>query len=175
MGGTATSYAVAGAFGGVVGLVALVCNYAAIGVWYSLATTDRWNVDQARLQRVSNAVITIDDDSSVPPYEQLRAQLAFRVRAGHVVAGERLPTVRQLAGDLGLARNTVVRAYRELEAAGLVIGDGRRGTVVTSRPNNSDDRTSLIDEAAARFLAELAVLQPSLDELVAALRRVSGT
>jgi DNA-binding transcriptional regulator YhcF (GntR family) len=117
------------------------------------------------------ATITIDHDSSVPPYEQLRAQLAFQIRSGHLVAGGRLPTVRQLAGDLGLAKNTVVRAYRELEAAGLVVGDGRRGTVVTSRPDSLDDRAALIDEAADRFLGELAVLQPDLDELVAALRR----
>jgi DNA-binding transcriptional regulator YhcF (GntR family) len=118
-----------------------------------------------------SVAITIDDDSSLPPYEQLRNQLAFQVRSGHLVAGEQLPTVRQLAGDLGLAKNTVVRAYRELEEAGLVVGDGRRGTTVTSRPDGTDDRSSLIDEAAERFLAELAVLQPSLDELVSALRR----
>jgi DNA-binding transcriptional regulator YhcF (GntR family) len=118
-----------------------------------------------------SVAITIDHDSSLPPYEQLRSQLAFQVRSGHLVAGEQLPTVRQLAGDLGLAKNTVVRAYRELEEAGLVVGDGRRGTTVTSRPDGTDDRASLIDEAAERFLAELAVLQPSLDELVSALRR----
>jgi hypothetical protein len=51
MGGVATANALAGAFGGVLGLVALLLSYAAIGVWYSLATTERWNVDQARLQR----------------------------------------------------------------------------------------------------------------------------
>jgi len=118
-----------------------------------------------------SVAITIDDDSSLPPYEQLRSQLAFQVRSGHLAPGDRLPTVRQLAGDLGLATNTVARAYGELEQAGLVVGDGRRGTVVTSRPEGIDDRTSLIDEAAERFLAELAVLRPSLDELVSALRR----
>lgn len=51
MGGVATANALAGVFGGVLGLVALLLSYAAIGVWYSLSTTDRWNVDQARLQR----------------------------------------------------------------------------------------------------------------------------
>jgi len=52
MGGIATAYAVGAATGGVVSLIALVLSYAVIGVWYSLATTDRWNVDLARLQRV---------------------------------------------------------------------------------------------------------------------------
>ncbi len=117
------------------------------------------------------AVVTIDTDSTVPPYEQLRSQLAFQVRSGRLAAGDRLPTVRQLARDLGLAKNTVVRAYRELEQAGLVLGEGRRGTIVTARPNQPDDRTDLIDEAIQRCLAELSPLQPSLDELMAALRR----
>ncbi len=120
------------------------------------------------------AAVTIDDDSSVPPYEQLRSQLAFQVRAGHLGVGDRLPTVRQLAGDLGLAKNTVVRAYRELEQAGLVVGDGRRGTVVTARPDRTDERATLIDEATQRYLAQLGTLEPSLDELIAALRRATG-
>jgi hypothetical protein len=51
MGGIATAYAVGAATSGVVSLIALVLSYAVIGVWYSLATTDRWNVDLARLQR----------------------------------------------------------------------------------------------------------------------------
>jgi DNA-binding transcriptional regulator YhcF (GntR family) len=117
------------------------------------------------------AVVTIDTDSTVPPYEQLRSQLAFQVRSGQLAAGDRLPTVRQFARDLGLANNTVVRAYRELEQAGLVAGKGRRGTIVTARPNRPNDRTDLIDEATRRWLAELSTLQPSLDELIAALRR----
>ncbi len=120
------------------------------------------------------AVVTIDADSTVPPYEQLRSQLAFQVRSGQLATGDRLPTVRQLARDLGLAKNTVVRAYRELEQAGLVAGEGRRGTIVTTRPNRPDDRTDLIDEATRRCLAELSTLEPSLDELIAALRRAVG-
>lgn len=120
------------------------------------------------------AVVTIDNDSTVPPYEQLRSQLAFQVRSGHLGVGDRLPTVRQLARDLGLAKNTVVRAYRELEQAGFVVGDGRRGTIVTARPNRPDERATLIDEATKRYVVELSTLQPSLDELIAALRRATG-
>jgi DNA-binding transcriptional regulator YhcF (GntR family) len=76
-------------------------------------------------------VIGYDPRSPVPPYEQVRAQLARQVQTGELTPGTRLPTVRRLAGDLGLAVNTVARAYRELEQAGLVTTGGRNGTVVT--------------------------------------------
>jgi DNA-binding transcriptional regulator YhcF (GntR family) len=77
--------------------------------------------------------LQVDPDSSVPPYEQVRAQVAVLARDGDLPAGSRLPTVRQLAGDLGLAVNTVARAYRELESGGLVETRGRHGTFVTHR------------------------------------------
>jgi len=76
--------------------------------------------------------ITIDPDSEVPPYEQLRSQIAAQAAAGDLPAGTRLRTVRQTATDLGLAVNTVARAYRELEADGVVVTEGRRGTFVRS-------------------------------------------
>jgi DNA-binding transcriptional regulator YhcF (GntR family) len=78
-------------------------------------------------------IIQVDPDSPVPPYEQVRSRIAALARDGELAAGTRLPTVRRLAGDLGLAVNTVARAYRELEAAGLVETRGRHGTFVTHR------------------------------------------
>ena len=77
--------------------------------------------------------ITVAPDSAVPPYEQVRARIAELAGNAALPAGTRLPTVRQLAGDLGLAVNTIARAYRELEAAGLVETRGRNGTFVTAR------------------------------------------
>jgi len=77
-------------------------------------------------------MITVDNSSPVPPFEQVRAQLATQIADGLLVPGTRLPTVRQLADDLGLAVNTVARSYRELEAAGMVETRGRGGTVVTA-------------------------------------------
>ncbi|HEU4512977.1 MAG TPA: GntR family transcriptional regulator [Nocardioidaceae bacterium] len=76
--------------------------------------------------------IAIDHDSDVPPFEQLRAQIAGRVNRGELAPGTRLDTVRKTAEDLGLAVNTVARAYRELEADGVVVTEGRRGTFVRS-------------------------------------------
>jgi GntR family transcriptional regulator len=76
--------------------------------------------------------IVIDTASAVPPYEQLRTQIATQVASGALPAGSKLATVRQMATDLGLAANTVARAYRELEADGVIATHGRRGTFVSS-------------------------------------------
>ena len=76
--------------------------------------------------------LEIDTSSSVPPFEQLRSQIARQVSDGSLPAGTRLATVRQMAADLGLAANTVARAYRELEADGVIATHGRRGTFVSS-------------------------------------------
>lgn len=76
--------------------------------------------------------IVVDTASPVPPFEQLRSQIAGQVASGELPAGTRLATVRQMAADLGLAANTVARAYRELESDGVIATQGRRGTFVRS-------------------------------------------
>lgn len=78
-------------------------------------------------------MISIDARSAVPPFEQLRVQLIEQVQNGELSGGTRLPTVRKLAEDLGLAPNTVARAYRELEADGFIETRGRNGTFVNSQ------------------------------------------
>ena len=76
--------------------------------------------------------VTVDVEAAVPPYEQVRAQIAGHISAGRLGQGQRLPSARALAADLGLAAGTVDRAYRELEAAtGLVSRRRCTGTVVT--------------------------------------------
>ena len=70
-------------------------------------------------------------DGAEPPFEQLRRQIAGQVASGAIPAGTRLPTVRALAAEIGLAVNTVARVYRELEADGVVVTEGRRGTFVS--------------------------------------------
>ncbi|MEU5715208.1 GntR family transcriptional regulator [Streptomyces sp. NPDC020403] len=76
--------------------------------------------------------ITVDPDSATAPYEQLRAQLSAQARSGALPVGYRLPTVRGLAGELGLAANTVAKAYRALEADGVIETRGRNGTFVAA-------------------------------------------
>jgi DNA-binding transcriptional regulator YhcF (GntR family) len=77
-------------------------------------------------------VLNLDAGSAVPPYEQLRSAVAGQVADGTLVAGTRLPTVRALAADLGLAANTVAKAYRALETDGVIETRGRAGTFVAS-------------------------------------------
>jgi DNA-binding transcriptional regulator YhcF (GntR family) len=81
---------------------------------------------------MSSPDLSVDTASAVPPYEQLRSQIARQVADGVLPAGTKLATVRQLAADLGLAPNTVARAYRELEADQVIATHGRRGTFVSS-------------------------------------------
>jgi DNA-binding transcriptional regulator YhcF (GntR family) len=117
-------------------------------------------------------VINLDPHSPVPPYEQLRSGIALRIRDGRLPAGTRLPPVRRLAEELSLAPNTVARAYRGLEAGGLVETAGRRGTVVaTSRDTVARQAT----EAAAHFAEAIQLLGLSTGEALALARAALET
>jgi len=93
---------------------------------------------------------TIDTTVSIPPYEQLREQVVARALDGTVPAGTKLPTVRALADELGLAPNTVARAYRELESAGVIETRGRAGSFVAL---STDAGERALQEAAAGYAA----------------------
>ncbi|MDL9981417.1 GntR family transcriptional regulator [Microbacterium sp. ASV49] len=95
-------------------------------------------------------MIVIDPASPTPPFEQLRAQLVAAVSTGELVPGDRLPTVRGLAEDLGVAPGTVARAYRELEAAAVIETRGRKGSFV----RGGDDPVRAQARRAAEAYAE---------------------
>ncbi len=109
--------------------------------------------------------IWIDEGTRVPPYEQLRAQLRLMVSSGQLKPRERLPPIRTLAAELGLAPGTVARAYRELEWEGIVEGRGRAGTFVVDEPPVAFSvvERQLADaaESYAEQAEELGVDQPS--------------
>ena len=96
--------------------------------------------------------ITVTHDSSIPPYEQLRLGVIAQVRSGELTAGTKIPTVRALAAQLGLAPNTVARAYRELEADGVVETRGRQGSFIAS---SGDPTKDLAGRAATDYVATL--------------------
>jgi len=100
-------------------------------------------------------VLRIDPAAPEPPYEQLRGQLVAQIGSGELAAGTRLPTVRRLAEELGLAPNTVARAYRELEQAGVLETRGRGGTFVAL---SRDELVRSAHEAALSFVARLREL-----------------
>lgn len=117
-------------------------------------------------------IVRIDPSASAPPFEQLRVQIAASIHAGTLEGGRRLPPIRQLAADLGLAPGTVARAYRELEAAGLVESRGRRGTRVVDTPPDPDDvgeRDVRLAQAADEFALRATELGADLEEASAAL------
>jgi DNA-binding transcriptional regulator YhcF (GntR family) len=87
-------------------------------------------------------MLVVDASSSVPPFEQLRQQIAQQIAEGTLPPGTQLPTVRRLAEDLGLAPNTVARTYRALEQTGLLRTAGRRGTVVAEPATDVPPRPS---------------------------------
>ena len=95
--------------------------------------------------------VAVDTTSPVPPFEQLRAAIARLIAVGELPAGARLPSVRQLAGDLALAPGTVQRAYAELQAAGLVRSRARRGVTVAENVAQSAG-----PQATAEHLATVA-------------------
>src|SRR6187200_2037207 len=74
--------------------------------------------------------VRIDQHAAKPLFDQLRTQIIDGIRDGKLPPGTRLPTVRELAGQLSMAVNTVARAYRELESTGILETRGRFGTFV---------------------------------------------
>ncbi|TLW92067.1 GntR family transcriptional regulator [Saccharomonospora piscinae] len=117
-------------------------------------------------------MIVVDQDDPLPPFEQIRTQLADRIRAGQLTEGQRLPSIRQLASDLRLAPGTVARAYGELEAAGLVESSRVGGTRV--RAGQAAD--AALRDAAREFVAVARRHGMSLPEVLGAIRAEwSGT
>jgi GntR family transcriptional regulator len=122
----------------------------------------------------ATVVLRIDLSRPVPPYEQLRAQIAGLVAAAELAPGSRLPSVRQLAGDLGLAPGTVARAYSELEAEGLLVTRQRGGTFVAepaTQAGADTARQQALAAAAETFVTTARQLGLGDEAAEAAVRR----
>jgi GntR family transcriptional regulator len=100
-------------------------------------------------------ILRIDPSSPVPPFEQIRAQVTTMAAAGVLAPGLRLPTIRQLSKDLGLAGGTVARAYRELENDGVIATRGRHGSFVAEV--NAAKRGQVPDRALKDAAQEFAI------------------
>ena len=90
--------------------------------------------------------ITVDSTSATAPYQQVREQILNAISEGKLAPGVKLPSVRALAEKLGLATNTVAKAYKELEAQGAVVTRGRHGTIVQA---SQDRGVQEVTDAAA--------------------------
>ncbi|WP_043502764.1 GntR family transcriptional regulator [Georgenia sp. SUBG003] len=111
-------------------------------------------------------MLEVDPTSPVPPFEQLRQSIAAQIGSGELRPGDRLPPVRKLAEDLGIAANTVAHAYRALEADGLLKGRGRAGTFVAD-----DDSGRAARAAATAYAATARALGLSPDQAAELVRR----
>ncbi len=125
-----------------------------------------------------SALVTVDLRDATPPYEQIRAQIASLIAVGQLADGSRLPTVRALAGDLGVATGTVARAYKELEATGLIESRRRLGTVVThSSPTADGAADSPLETMIDKLIGEARAAGIQDETLISLLRgrlRASG-
>jgi DNA-binding transcriptional regulator YhcF (GntR family) len=92
--------------------------------------------------------LRVDPKATQPVFDQLRGQIIDGVRAGRLEPGRRLPTVRELAKQVGVAVNTAARAYRELETAGVIETRGRFGTFVA----REDPADATMAKAAADYV-----------------------
>ncbi|MFD7082158.1 GntR family transcriptional regulator [Streptomyces sp. NPDC002181] len=114
----------------------------------------------------TNLKIRIDGAAgAAAPYEQLRTQIAEAARSGKLPVGYKLPTVRGLAEELGLAANTVAKAYRALEGDGVIETRGRNGTFVAAAGDGAAREAASAAQAYAERAKRLGL---SFDEATAA-------
>jgi len=116
--------------------------------------------------------LSIDRGLDAPVYEQVAGQLLRLVASGALVPGTPLPSVRQLAGNLGVSLNTIARAYRRLEAEGFLVIRDRAGVVVAAPAQEVEGsaRARLLDQMRAT-LARLRQAGMGTDELLIVVRR----
>ena len=113
----------------------------------------------------------IDPKSGVPFYRQIIEQVKFAIARGVLGPGEQLPTVRQLAVDLSINPNTVVRAYRELEIEGVLATQQGSGTFVgqTSPQVDELEQQRMLDQILTELLARAGGYGFTLDDVLKGL------
>lgn len=126
---------------------------------------------------MNGSFLVVDESAETPPYRQIVEQIRAAIERGELQPDMPLSPVRQLAGDLGVAPNTVARAYAELQAEGWLIGEGRRGTRVATRvPNqNPNARGRSLRESIERFFTSLQSRGFTKAEIAAEVTRVTNS
>ena len=118
--------------------------------------------------------LSIDLRSGVPVYRQLIDQVRGGIAAGSFTSGDQLPTVRQLAVDLSINPNTVMKAYRELELGGLIETHQGTGTFISDKKpeNKSAERERQLGQMAGEFAARAGAAGFTLEEVIDRLREL---
>lgn len=116
-------------------------------------------------------IIAVDPTQPLPVYEQIREQVVRMVAAGTMAEGTRLPTIRQLAHDLGLAKGTVAKAYELLEIEAVIETHGRNGSFVRpSTPTPAVERRTGLADAAESLVVVARQLDADEDAVLEAVR-----
>ncbi len=110
----------------------------------------------------------LDDRSGVPVYRQIIDQVMGGIAAGNLAAGHQLPTVRQVAVDLSINPNTVMRAYRELEIRGVLETQQGTGTFISQQKVKRDDveRQRQLNQLVTDFISRAGAAGFTLEELL---------
>ncbi len=116
----------------------------------------------------TSSIFRVDPASSSPVFRQICDHVVTAVRAGELLPGTRLPTVRRLAEELGISPHTVAKAYHELEGEGHVQTRGRNGTVVLDPGSEVDDE---VVQAARELVAVARLREVDLDHVIGVLRQ----
>jgi GntR family transcriptional regulator len=118
-------------------------------------------------------MLVLNRMSTIAPYEQISAQIRTLIVANKLYPGQLLPSVRQLARDLNVAPNTVVRAYNELEQERLVVISARRGVIVaeSSSIQKEEEKKRQLKQLVADFLIGVKQLGVSLDDVYGEMQR----
>jgi GntR family transcriptional regulator len=119
--------------------------------------------------------LKLDLHTGVPVYRQIIDQVRGGMAAGTLVAGDQLPTVRQLAVDLAINPNTVLRAYRELELGGTLETHQGTGTFISQKKFNRNDaeRERQLGQLAGEFAARAGAAGFTVEELLDRLRELA--
>ena len=116
--------------------------------------------------------LRLDLHSGVPVYRQIIDQVRGGIASGALTVGHQLPTVRQLAVDLAINPNTVLRAYRELELGGFLETQQGTGTFITQKKIKRDEaeRARQLSQLAGEFLSRAGAAGFTAEELMEQLR-----
>ncbi len=117
-------------------------------------------------------MLRVDTNDALPAYEQIRSQIVRMAVTGTLKVGSKLPTIRQLAADLGLAKGTVAKAYELLDSDGVVTTRGRHGTFIAEQETApAAERRSELDDAGDAFVTVALQLGADRPEALAAIER----
>ena len=140
-----------------------------LDLYYNTSTLDlEIRMGKGTRAQIEPFAFRLDTSSGVPVYRQMIDQILGAIAAGQLGPGERLPTVRQVAVDLAINPNTVVRAYKEMEIRGVLTTQQGSGTFISDAPVKPDEvaRRRRLSQFASDVAARAGAEGFSLSELI---------